>query len=110
MSIEIKNQGKVKPEASRIHAINRARERYDLILTIPDIERIELRIRQQSEAFFLNRQSKTRSTWLVRVEGKIAVVIYNNKQKCLSTFLPVWYAKRYLNGDSEWTPQTNEGE
>lgn len=103
--IEIKNQGNVKPEASRVHAINRAKERYDLTLTIPDIERIELRIRQQSEAFFLNRQSKTRSTWLVRVEGKITVVIYNNRQKCLSTFLPVWYAKRYLNGDDAYNKE-----
>ena len=87
MSIEIKKQGKVKPHTSRLHAIKRAKERYGLNLSIEDIKRIELRIRNQSECFFLDRQSKTRSTWLVRTEGVIAVVIYNNNQKCLSTFL-----------------------
>ena len=97
VSIEITNTGNKKPQASRIHAIRRAKDRYDLDLTIDDIERIELRIRQPYEAFFLDRQSKTRSTWLIRVEGLITVVIYNSKQKCLSTFLPVWYAKRYFN-------------
>jgi hypothetical protein len=109
MSIEITKQGKIKPTASRLHSITRARERYNLDLTLTDIERLELRIRQQGgDAFFLERSSRKRSIWLVRVEGVNVVVVYNNAQKCVSTFLPVWYAKRYLNGDSEWYPSCED--
>lgn len=108
MTIEITNQGKVKPKLSRQHAMIRAYERYSLNLSISDIERLELRIRQQGgDALFLEKTSRKRSVWLTRVEGVLCVVVYNNAQKCVSTFLPVWYAKRYLNGDSEWNPNSN---
>jgi hypothetical protein len=108
VSIEVKNKGKIKPNASRQHATMRARERYNIDLSAEDIERLELRIRLQGgDAFFLERSSRKRSIWLVRVEGCNCVVVYNNAQKCVSTFLPVWYAKRYLNGDSDWIPNSN---
>ena len=105
MSIDVTKKGKIKPNASRDHAIMRASERYSLNLSMADIERLELRIRLQGgDAFFLDRSSRKRSIWLVRVEGVNCVVVYNNAQKCLSTFLPVWYAKRYLNGGNEYYP------
>ena len=105
MSIDVTKQGKVKPALSRQHAIIRARERYNLNLSMIDIERVEFRIRQKdSDVFFLDKTSRKRSVWLARVENVMVVVVYNNAQKCIATFLPVWYAKRYLNGDSEWNP------
>ena len=94
-----KGQRSDKPKFSRLHAITRAKERYDLNLSPDEVERIEFRIRQNYECFFLEKSSNTRSIWLMRVEGVMCVVVYNNAQKCLSTFLPVWYAKRYLNGE-----------
>ena len=100
MSIQISKTGKVKPNLSRHHAIMRAKERYNIDLSLDDIERLELRIRHQSgDAFFLEKTSRKRSVWLSRVEGVMVVVVYNNAQKCLATFLPIWYAKRYLNGE-----------
>ena len=88
------------PKYSRLHAIKRAKERYLLDLSMADVERIEFRIRQNHECLFLEKSSKTRSLWMMRVEGVMAVVVYNNAQKCLSTFLPIWYGKRYLNGEN----------
>lgn len=103
MSIDIKNLGTTKPMNSRIHTIKRAKERYNLILTTGDIERLELRVRMQHEVFFLERKSKTRTVWLARVENMIVVAIYNNKQKCVATVMPVYYAKRYFNTEeNEW--------
>lgn len=108
MSIDVTKHGKVKPNLSRQHAIVRAQERYNLELSMCDIERLEFRIRQQvGDVFFLDKTSRKRSVWLSRVEGVMVVVVYNNTQKCVSTFLPIWYAKRYLNGDSEWIPNSN---
>ena len=97
MSIDITKKGTYKPKNSRLHTITRAKERFNIELTMSDIERIELRIRTQTDAFFLARESKTRSVWMIRVEGKIMVAIYNNKQKCLSTVLPSHNVKKYLN-------------
>ena len=88
-----------KPRYSRLHAIQRAEERYGLELSMQEIERIEFRIRQNHECLFLEKSSNTRSLWLMRVDNVMVVVVYNNAQKCLSTFLPIWYAKRYLNGE-----------
>jgi len=94
-----KGSRSLKPKMSRLHAMKRARERYGLDLSMPMVERVEFRIRQNHECLFLEKSSNTRSLWLMRVEGVMCVVVYNNAQKCLSTFLPIWYAKRYLNGE-----------
>lgn len=106
--MDVKKHGKIKPNLSREHAIKRAKERYFLDLSMIDIDRLEFRIRQQGgDVFFLEKTSRKRSVWLSRVEGVMVVVVYNNAQKCVATFLPIWYAKRYMNGDSEWIPNSN---
>lgn len=101
-----KGQRSDKPKFSRLHAIKRADERYGIHLSMAEVERIEFHIRQRHECFFLEKSSNTRSLWLMSVQGHTCVVVYNNAQKCLSTFLPVWYAKRYLNGED--LPRYNE--
>jgi len=93
-----KGQRSDKPLHSRQHAIQRAKERYGIELSINDIERIEVRIRQDYNVFFLEKSTNTRSIWLTRYDGILMVAVYNTAQKCLSTFLPQWYAKRYVEG------------
>ena len=93
-----KGQRSDKPMHSRLHAISRAKERYGMDLSPTDIERIEFRIRQDYEVFFLEKTTNTRSIWLTRYDGVLMVAVYNTSQKCLSTFLPQWYAKRYVEG------------
>jgi hypothetical protein len=83
---------------SRNHAINRAKERYDLDLSQSDIERIEIRIRQGHEVLLLDKRSQSRTIWALYVNNIMCVVVYNKDDKCLATFLPVWYAKRYFDG------------
>lgn len=97
MSITVTSYGTNKPKNSRIHTINRAKERYNLDLNEGDIERLELRVRMQHEVFFLERKTNSRSVWLMEVYGKMVVAVYNTKQKCIATFLPLHYAKRYIN-------------
>jgi len=83
---------------SRMHAIHRAKERYDIHLDMEDIDRIENRIRNNgNDVFFLEKKTKTRSVWIVRYDGIIFSVIYNNSQSCLSTFMHKWYVKKYFN-------------
>lgn len=99
-----------KPLYSRLHAIKRAKERYDMDLDMVDIDRVEFKIRQNYESFFLERSTNSRTVWLVTVEGQLMVTVYNSKQKCLSTFLPIFYAKRYFNGENlpTYDPNYNE--
>ena len=106
-----KGQRSDKPLFSRKHAIKRAKERYDLDLEMIDIERIETRVRQGYDSFFLEKSTNTRSVWITRVEGVTACVVYNNAQKCLSTFLPVHSVKHYFNGEGlpTYNPNYREG-
>ena len=94
-----KGQRSDKPLHSREHAIKRAKERYGMELSLTDVERIEFRIRQYYDVLFLEKSTNTRSIWLTRYDGVLMVAVYNTAQKCLSTFLPQWYAKRYVEGD-----------
>ena len=93
-----KTQLKKKVARSREHAIERAKERYNLELSEQQIERIEFRIRQNHECLFLEK-NYNRSIWAMRVDEVMVCVVYNPALKCLSTFLPIWHVKVYMNGE-----------
>lgn len=77
------------------HARQRARERYGLELTDQDIERIgaEIELGRLGCAEFIENQGGYRSLWLVGLNGKDAVVAYNERTHRVATFLPLLTCK-----------------
>ncbi len=70
-----------------LHAKRRAAERYGIVLNKHLRRQIVQSIRQ-NKARLIERQSHTRTTWLVTVDDKPAVVIYDNHRHTIVTFLP----------------------
>ena len=73
----------------RIHAKCRAAKRYGLILRGEDLEQIVRRIQQNiGELWLLEKESNTRSHWLVYFRDRLVIVVYDSKKKGIATFLP----------------------
>jgi hypothetical protein len=68
----------------RIHAQKRARERYDLYITVADIVKLEEKIRA-GEAKKLLEESNSRRHYLIDDQW---IVVYNRKLQAITTFLP----------------------
>lgn len=69
------------------HAIQRAKERYNLDLSYTDIYALIKQI-QEGSAKYLG-QSYPGSYWLVHFRGKPLKVVYHGIDKRISTFLPL---------------------
>ena len=70
-----------------LHAANRARMRYEVLLLDSDIEAMNRKI-QRNEARFVSTQSTSRTRWLVEHEGRVYAAVYNKNLNCIATFLP----------------------
>ena len=76
-----------KKLAQNRHAKRRALERYGLKLTTPALKKIVAQIRN-GQAAFVESQSNRVKKFLVIVEGKEILVVYDNKRHTVVTFLP----------------------
>lgn len=76
-----------KRNAQILHAIKRARERYDLELSIADIEGIAKMIRTQNTKR-VKALSNSRVVHELKYKSKTIRVIYDKKRHTLLTFLP----------------------
>ena len=70
-----------------LHAISRARERYDVNFTASDIDKISVMIRG-GKATHIDTQSSTRTVWAVEYAGLVLPVVYNKQHNTVVTFLP----------------------
>lgn len=71
----------------RSHAITRARQRYDIVLSWKDIDEIN-RLIQNQGARFVERLSLRKTKWAVDYRGKCFIAVYDTKHHCVATFLP----------------------
>lgn len=68
------------------HAIERAKERFDLDLT-PDVTNRFIAEIEAQRAIKMSRAGN-RAVWAVRINGMIYLVVYEKSTKSLITFLP----------------------
>ena len=71
----------------RSHAITRARQRYDIVLSRADIAEVN-RMIQAGEAEFIERESSRKTKWAVQYRGRTMIAVYDAKHNCVVTFLP----------------------
>ena len=76
-----------KKKAQNIHAKRRAIERYGLSLNKFALKEMVRQI-QSGKAQFLERSSIRVTKWLVKHEGQMIPVVYDNKSHTVVTFLP----------------------
>ena len=69
------------------HSRRRARERYHIDLT-ESLHRKIVKEIQSNKALFIRRESLRVSAWVVEVEEKKCLVLYDCNRKSLITFLP----------------------
>jgi outer membrane lipoprotein-sorting protein len=69
---------KSKQKCQRLHVKNRIRERYNLNISLGQIEKIEQDIRS-GNTFLIRKESEGRSIHRVVVFDKTVVVVYNKK-------------------------------
>lgn len=77
-----------KAATLRRHARRRADTRYGLDLSRKELDEI-VRAIQHNEGEFIEKQSLTRTLWLVNVKGQPCRVVYDRKRKAVVTFLPL---------------------
>lgn len=78
------------------HAIQRARERYQVFFTLDEMEKLSRRI-QRGEGKHLWTESGSRTHWLIDDQF---IVVYNKNIKAIATFLPPENIFNYLSGDT----------
>lgn len=91
-----RERGKRTPKTKGIlvaHALKRAYERYDARLSPGDIEVMNRKIRA-NEGEHVERQSSTRTVWVVPHDGVKYAVVYNKALSCIVTFLPRYVMER----------------
>lgn len=71
----------------RSHAITRARQRYDIVLSWRDIDEINQLI-QGRGARLIGRLNSRKTKWAVDYRGKCFIAVYDTKHSCVATFLP----------------------
>lgn len=69
------------------HSARRLEERYGFENGVETAEKITQSIRNY-EAKFLWRESKSRTHWLVEVDGRNVIAVYNKNVKFICTVLP----------------------
>jgi len=69
------------------HSKIRAIERYNVKLSNADIKEIK-NIIKKNKTILSEKKSNSRSRCILEYEGKIYIVIYSRKLKCIVTFLP----------------------
>ncbi len=75
-----------KAVAQRKHSAHRLLQRFDIVLSKIEHDKLILDI-QEGRAKFLDRQSIRVTRWMVTVNGKEFCAVYDKKQKQISTFL-----------------------
>src|ERR1041385_3618816 len=70
-----------------LHAVQRLRERYDLVIC-PDEYRDACRRIQSGQAYFLYRERSIYSVYLVMIQDRAVPVIFNEKTGNITTALP----------------------
>lgn len=91
-----RERGKRTPKTKDIlvkHALKRAFERYDALLSPADIEAMNRKIRL-NEGQHVERQSSTRTVWVVPYGDAKYAVVYNKALSCIVTFLPKYVMER----------------
>lgn len=75
-----------KGKAQKAHAKRRAMERFGVELTNKKFAAI-VELIQGQKAKFLDRQSGHTTRWLIELEGREVIVVYDSKRHTLVTFL-----------------------
>jgi hypothetical protein len=91
-----RERGRKTPKTKDIlvkHALKRAFERYDAMLSPADIEAMNRKIRS-NEGQHVERQSSTRTVWIVPYGDARFAVVYNKALSCIVTFLPKYVMER----------------
>lgn len=89
-----KPSGKKTQQILMSHAIKRAFERYDVRLTLADIEEMGNSIRF-NKGVFVEAQSASRTAWVVPLKGVEYPVIYNKSLGCVTTVLPRYVLEKW---------------
>lgn len=82
-----RNKKRDKSQSQRIHAKQRALERYDLDLNRQDLEEIIKKI-HLNKASFIKRQSFRVTVWKVTYKEKELITVYDKHRQTIATFLP----------------------
>ena len=77
-----------KAKSQRIHAKRRALQRYDISLNREDLEKI-IQLIQTGKGRCIEKQSNTRTIFIVEYKGKDCKVVYDKLRKNICTFLPM---------------------
>lgn len=72
-----------KRQAQQQHATLRAFQRFGLKIKLKEI----VKLIQEGKAHFLRRSSLRVTLWLIEIEGKRLVALYDSKRKSIITFL-----------------------
>lgn len=78
-----------KTQSERIHAKQRAKERYDLDLNRHDLQAIVDIIQDNRSAEFVRATSLRVSVFKLPYKGKLVCVAYDKMRKTIVTFLPL---------------------
>jgi hypothetical protein len=99
MTIEHHNTPQTRTEL-RAHARQRAWERYGLDYTSKMRHKLEYNIAHEVSPFArcLGTQSRTRSIWYLKCDGKEYVVVYDQSHGTIVTFLPFETLGKKPNG------------
>jgi len=76
-----------KKYAQRVHAKNRLKERYQIEINRHDYNMLCLII-QHKNGIFIEKQSRTRSIWILRFQQRWLVAVYDKERKQIASFLP----------------------
>ena len=82
------------------HAVTRAYQRYNLLLSRDDIFKIVDLIQsgECDRVKFMRRQSNYRTIWKIRYKKQDLYVVYNNRYKVIATFLTKQMYENPLRG------------
>jgi hypothetical protein len=75
-----------KLEAQNIHAVNRAKERYDLELSVDDLKQIANKIRK-GKSRFVAAETLRITKHLVEHKGVVLLVVYEKNMNSVCSFL-----------------------
>jgi len=77
---------KDKAKSQRGHAKRRAKDRFDVHLSDPQLDAIVTDI-QNNKLEFLERQSNRTTVWRGRLGDKAAIIVYDSQRKEIVTFI-----------------------
>jgi hypothetical protein len=78
-----------KTKAERIHCKERIIERYGITLNRKELNEVVKRIQSREGARFFDKQSNSRTRWIVNIKEIETLCVYDKVRKQIITFLPM---------------------